>query len=125
MKNFDNIKKQLDAIISTTSNIVNIEQQEEQKLDAIDQLMAKRDQQLQALYRTDINKHQLTEEQRDIFRDFFSRFYVLDKKMNSFFSKLSLYYKDSIREMENYKEAEQVYSMDEQTSAFLNTQISG
>lgn len=84
MEHFDSIAKQLDDIIETTRNILGIEGHDEEKLEDIKQLMAKRDRQLQALYQTRINKKQLTEEQKEMFRNFSTSFIYWIKKWIDF-----------------------------------------
>jgi transcription termination factor NusB len=125
MKNFGDIEKQLEDIIATSCSIVEVEKQEEEKVETIEKLMAKRNRQLQALYQAEMNKKQLTETQKDTLRNFFTRFYVLDKKMNRFFGELSLHYKTSIQDIEYHKKARQAYLTDAPTSTLLNTQLSG
>jgi hypothetical protein len=124
MENFDDIEKQLDGIIATSCRIIEVEEKEE-RIEAIKQLMAKREKQLQTLYQAKIDKYQLTEEQRDKFRHFFTRFYVLDKKMNRFFTELSLHCRSSIQEFEDHKKAKKAYVADTPTSTLLNAQLSG
>jgi hypothetical protein len=125
MENFDVIETQLDNIIATTCNILEMDKQGQDDLEIMNQLLEKREQQLQSLYRSKMNKKQLTENEKDILRSFFTRFYVLDKKMNSIFADLSLYYKQSLRNLKKHKKANQAYHTAPATSTFLNTKISG
>jgi transcription termination factor NusB len=125
MENFDVIETKLENIIAATCNILERNKEAGDDLAAIDQLLKKREQQLQALYQSKINKERLTENQKDILRSFFTRFYVLEKKMNSIFEDLSLYYEQSLRNLKKHKKANQAYNTGPATSTFLNTKISG
>lgn len=125
MKDFDNISEHLDSIIDTTRGILEVQEQREEKLSTIKHLMEKRERQLQVLYQTEIDKRQMTDDQKEKFRDFFNRFYLLDKKMGRFLDELSLHYTSSLREVEQQKKAKQAYSEDMPAGTFLNTTISG
>jgi hypothetical protein len=125
MINFDNIEEQLEGIIATTRNIVKMEEQDQAELETIKKLMLTRSRQLQILSQADMNKRQLTEAQKETIRNFFTRFYILDKKMNRFFDELSLHYELSIQGIENHKKAEQAYSAEEPTNILLNAPLTG
>ena len=123
MKNFDEIENLLDNIISTTHRILELNKQQPDNIEAINKLMQKREKQLQTLFQSHVNKHELTERQKDKFRNFFSQFYVMGKKLDRLFTELSLNLKSKIQEIELQKKARKAYQENPSTNKFLNAQI--
>ncbi len=125
MTDFKTIKATLARVVDTGYEILLALDEQDIEVRSVKELMDKRDRQIQTLQRTVIEKSTLTTEQKDTLRNFFTRLYVLEKKINKSFSKLTLHYKNRLKDIELQKKAKKSYIAAAGTGKYFDAQISG